>query len=81
MRGILKLDAIRNSYRLAVTVKGQSMTLTHDRPEARPFHSSQAVADPQGHALKHLRWTAMRPAVLRPVGGLARSVWGPVLAS
>src|SRR6478672_4186745 len=64
---VLKLHAFWNSCRLPVTINGQVMTLTQHRPQAGPFHSPQAVADPQGHAPKHLCQIAMRAAVARPV--------------
>jgi hypothetical protein len=54
------------------------MTLTYDRPEARPFDGPQPVPDPQGHALKHIGAIAMRSAVARPVGATARAGWRPV---
>src|SRR5436305_462874 len=77
-RGVTNLDAIRNSYRLTVTVESQSMMLTQDRPQACPFHRAQAVADPQGQAMQHLPQVAMRAAMARPVVGNADFTWDRV---
>jgi len=80
IRGILEFDAFWNSYRLIVTVKSQSMTLTQHRSEARSLKGTEPVANPQGPALKHLAAVGMPPAVVRPVDA-RRSRRSSVLAS
>jgi hypothetical protein len=80
-RGVLHLDPLRNSYRLAVTVKSQPMTLTKDRIQTRSLESPQAASDPQGCALKHLRRTAMRAMAASPVKDDAQFALEPMHAS
>lgn len=74
-RGVANLDPFRNSYRLAVTVKAERMTLSKDRPKARPFHGAEPVADPQGQAMKHRTAMAMRSIPVSPAAGAARAWW------